>query len=172
MSILSESEFLLIISPFKDKMFRVARRILVSLEEAEDATQEVVLKLWRNKEKLANYKNHEAYAITMIKNWCYDKLKSKHTQNIKIVHNNYEDHSQSLMKSIEVKDSLCWVGFHMDSLPSNQKLILQLRDIEHFEFSEIASMLDMNETAIRVSLSRARKTIREKLTQTHNYGIK
>jgi len=60
----------------------------------------------------------------------------------------------------------------MDSLPSNQKLILQLRDIEHFEFSEIASMLDMNETAIRVSLSRARKTIREKLTQTHNYGIK
>ena len=33
-------------------------------------------------------------------------------------------------------------------------------------------MLDMNETTIRVSLSRARKTIREKLTQTHNYGIK
>ena len=50
MSILSESEFLLIISPFKDKMFRIARRLLVSLEEAEDATQEVVLKLWRNKD--------------------------------------------------------------------------------------------------------------------------
>ena len=60
----------------------------------------------------------------------------------------------------------------MDTLPTNQKLILQLRDIEHFEFSEIADMLDMNETAIRVSLSRARKTIREKLIQTHNYGIK
>ena len=53
-----------------------------------------------------------------------------------------------------------------------EKLILQLRDIEHFEFNEIAEMLDMNETAIRVSLSRARKRIREKLTQTHNYGIK
>jgi len=60
----------------------------------------------------------------------------------------------------------------MDTLPTNQKLILQLRDIEHFEFSEIADMLDMNETAIRVSLSRARKIIREKLIQTHNYGIK
>jgi len=60
----------------------------------------------------------------------------------------------------------------MNSLPRNQKLILQLRDIEHFEFNEIAEMLDMNETTIRVSLSRARKTIREKLTQTHNYGIK
>ena len=172
MSILSESEFLLIISPFKDKMFRIARRILVSVEEAEDATQEVVLKLWSNRHKLSDYKNPEAYAVTMIKNWCYDKLKSKHTQNIKIVHHNYEDHSQSLQKSIEVNDSLRWVGFHMDSLPATQKLVLQLRDIEHFEFSEIASMLDMNETAIRVALSRARKIIREKLTHTHNYGIK
>jgi len=172
MSILSESEFLLIISPFKDKMFRIARRILVSVEEAEDATQEVVLKLWSNRHKLSDYKNPEAYAVTMIKNWCYDKLKSKHTQNIKIVHNNYEDHSQSLQKSIEVNDSLRWVGFHMDSLPATQKLVLQLRDIEYFEFSEIASMLDMNETAIRVALSRARKIIREKLTHTHNYGIK
>ena len=172
MSILSESEFLLIISPFKDKMFRIARRILVSVEEAEDATQEVILKLWSNRHKLSDYKNPEAYAVTMIKNWCYDKLKSKHTQNIKIVHNNYEDHSQSLQKSIEVNDSLRWVGFHMDSLPATQKLVLQLRDIEHFEFTEIASMLDMNETAIRVALSRARKIIREKLTKTHNYGIK
>mgnify|MGYP001488540143 CR=1 FL=1 len=153
-------------------MFRIARRILVSVEEAEDATQEVILKLWSNRHNLSDYKNPEAYAVTMIKNWCYDKLKSKHTQNIKIVHNNYEDHSQSLQKSIEVNDSLRWVGFHMDSLPANQKLVLQLRDIEHFEFSEIASMLDMNETAIRVALSRARKIIREKLTHTHNYGIK
>ena len=153
-------------------MFRIARRILVSVEEAEDATQEVILKLWSNRHNLSDYKNPEAYAVTMIKNWCYDKLKSKYTQNIKIVHNNYEDHSQSLQKSIEVNDSLRWVGFHMDSLPANQKLVLQLRDIEHFEFSEIASMLDMNETAIRVALSRARKIIREKLTQTHNYGIK
>lgn len=153
-------------------MFRISRRLLVSTEEAEDAVQEVILKLWRNRNKFSDYKNLEAYAITMTKNWCFDQLKSKHTQNIKLVHPNYEDHTQSLQKLIEVNDSLSWVEFHMNTLPRNQKLILQLRDIEHFEFNEIAEMLDMNETAIRVSLSRARKTIREKLTQTHNYGIK
>ena len=153
-------------------MFRISRRLLVSTEEAEDAVQEVILKLWRNRNKFSDYKNLEAYAITMTKNWCFDQLKSKHSQNIKLVHSNYEDHTQSLQKSIEVNDSLSWVEFHMNTLPRNQKLILQLRDIEHFEFNEIAEMLDMNETAIRVSLSRARKTIREKLTQTHNYGIK
>jgi DNA-directed RNA polymerase specialized sigma24 family protein len=32
-------------------------------------------------------------------------------------------------------------------------------------------MLDMTESAIRVALSRARKTIREYMTKTHNYGI-
>ena len=57
-------------------------------------------------------------------------------------------------------------------MPEQQKLVLQLRDIEEYEFEEIAKVLDMNETAIRVSLSRARKTIREKLTNTHRYGIK
>jgi RNA polymerase sigma-70 factor (ECF subfamily) len=60
----------------------------------------------------------------------------------------------------------------MERLPLQQKLVLQLRDIECFEFHEISKMLDMNQTAVRVSLSRARKTMREKLTETHNYGIK
>ena len=60
----------------------------------------------------------------------------------------------------------------MDALPKTQKLILQLRDIEHYEFNEIAKILDMNEVTIRVSLSRARKTIRKKLMKTNNYGIK
>jgi len=51
-------------------------------------------------------------------------------------------------------------------------MVVQLRDIEQYDYNEIAKMLDMNETAVRVALSRARKTIREKLTNTHNYGIK
>ena len=169
---MSEIEFLKIITPFKDKMFRIARRLLVSTEEAEDALQDIIFKLWSNRDKLINYKNPEAYAITMIKNRCFDQLKSKNTQNLKIEHSNYEDPSRSLQEFLEVNDSLRWVELHMNALPRNQKLILQLRDVECFEFSEIADILDMNETAIRVSLSRARKIIREKLTKTHNYGIK
>ena len=169
---MNEIEYLKIITPFKDKIFRIAKRLLVSVEEAEDATQEVLLKLWNHRQKFKNYKSPEAFAMTMTKNWCFDRLKSKQAQNLKIVHNNYEDHSQTLQKSIEVNDSLRWVETHMEALPAKQKLILQLRDIEQFEFHEIADILDMTEATIRVSLSRARKTIREKLTQTHNYGIK
>ena len=169
---MNEDEYLKIITPFKDKVFRVAKRLLVSIEEAEDATQEVFLKLWKHRQKLKDYNSPEAFAMTITKNWCFDRLKSKQAQNLKIVHNNYEDHSRSLQKSIEVNDSLQWVKTHMDALPEKQKLILQLRDIEQYEFKEIAKIVNMTETNIRVSLSRARKTIREKLTKTHNYGIK
>ena len=40
-----------------------------------------------------------------------------------------------------------------------------------YDFEEICSMLQMKPTAVRVSLSRARKTIREQLTKQHNYGV-
>ena len=56
-------------------------------------------------------------------------------------------------------------------LPEKQKMIIQLRDIENYEFEEIGKILDLQPTAVRVALSRARKTIREQLTKQHNYGI-
>ncbi len=169
---MTESEFLTIVLPFKDKVFRLAKRLLVSHEEAEDATQEIFLKLWNKKELIKDYKNVEAFSMTMTKNFCLDKLKSKHAQNLKIVHNNYQDNNVSLQKQVELNDSLGWVSKIMEELPEQQKIILQLRDIEQYDFNEISEMLDMNETAIRVALSRGRKAIREKLTKTHSYGIR
>ncbi|WP_242205117.1 RNA polymerase sigma factor [Aestuariivivens insulae] len=169
---MTQSEFLNIVMPFKDKVFRLAKRLLISTEEAEDATQEVLLKLWNNKAKIAEYKNVEAFSMTMTKNFCFDKLKSKQSQNLKIVHSNYEDKQTALQKQVELNDSVNWVAKIIEELPEQQRLIIQLRDIEEYDYDEIAEMLDMNNTAVRVSLSRARKAIREKLTNTHNYGIK
>jgi RNA polymerase sigma-70 factor (ECF subfamily) len=158
--------------PFKDKVFRLARRLLVSNEEAEDATQEILMKLWSNQSKISSYNNVEAFAMTMTKNFCLDRLKSKQAQNLKIVHSNYQDNNVSLQKQVELSDSLSWVGKMLEQLPEQQRMILQLRDIEAYEFDEIAEIMEMNPTAIRVALSRARKTIREQLTKTHNYGVK
>jgi RNA polymerase sigma-70 factor (ECF subfamily) len=50
-------------------------------------------------------------------------------------------------------------------------MIIQLRDIENYEFDEIGKILNMESTAIRVALSRARKSLREKLLKKQNYGI-
>jgi RNA polymerase sigma factor (sigma-70 family) len=169
---MNQTEFIKIISPFKDRVFRLAKRLLVSTEEAEDATQEVLVRLWNNKEKLANYSSVEALAITITKNYCLDQLKSKRATEMRIVHSNYTDRQAGLQQQAEDRDSLDWVGKIIDSLPEQQKMIVQMRDIEEYEFEEIAKIMDMNETAVRVALSRARKTIREELTKMHSYGIK
>lgn|SRR5690606_3213063 len=169
---MTQKEFLNIVMPFKDKVYRLAKRLLISTEEAEDATQEVLMKLWSNKEKIEEYKNVEAFSMTMTKNFCFDKLKSKQSQNLKIVHNNYEENNISLQKQVELNDTVDWVSKIIKELPEQQRMVIQLRDIEAYELEEIAQMLEMNNTAVRVALSRARKTIREKLTNTHSYGIK
>ena len=168
---MKQSDFLKAVLPFKDRVFRLAKRLLISREEAEDATQELYLKLWRNKEKLADYKNVEAFAMTMTKNYCFDKLKSKHANNLTLVHSNYREKTTELEKRIENNDSINQVHRLIEKLPKHQKIIIQLRDIEQYEFDEIYKIVDMKPTAVRVALSRARKTIRRELTKKHNYGV-
>lgn len=170
--IMKQVDFLTIVMPFKDKLFRLAKRLLVSTEEAEDATQEILLKLWAKNNTMEKYNNVEAFAMTMTKNFCLDRLKSKQAGNLKLVHTNYTDENTSLQKQLEANDSVTWVEKIMEELPEQQKLVLQLRDVEEYDYDEIAKMLDMQPTAIRVALSRARKTVREKLVQKHSYGIK
>ncbi|SFR75057.1 RNA polymerase sigma factor [Maribacter stanieri] len=168
---MKQTEFLNIVLPFKDKLFRMAKRLLVSTEEAEDATQEILIKLWSKKNKMESYNNVEAFAMTMTKNFCLDRLKSKQAGNLKLVHSNYTDSSTSLQSELEAKDSINWVERIMAELPEQQKMVLQLRDVEQYEYEEIEKLLDMKPTAIRVALSRARKTVRKKLMEKHNYGI-
>ena len=168
---MKQADFLKVVLPFKDKVFRLAKRLLVSTEEAEDATQELLFKLWKSKEKIASYKNVEAFAMTMTKNYCYDRLKSKQANNLTLVHSNYKENETSLDKKLEYQDSVNQVHVLIEKLPEHQKIIIQLRDIEQYDFEEICIMVDMKPTAVRVALSRARKKIREQLTKKHNYGV-
>ena len=103
---MTQAEFVTLVMPFKDKVFRLAKRLLVSNEEAEDATQEILMKLWNNKESIGEYRNVEAFSMTMTKNFCLDRLKSKQAQNLKIVHSNYQDNNISLQKEVEARDSV------------------------------------------------------------------
>ena len=144
---MNQNEFMLLIIPFKDKVFRLAKRLLVSREEAEDATQEVLVKLWSKNESLNGFNSVEAFAMTMTKNYCLDQLKSKRAGNIKISSNNFTDRESGLEKKVEDCDSLDWVEKIINQLPEQQRVIVQMRDIEQYEFAAIAEIVDMNETA-------------------------
>ena len=169
---MNQKEFLAQVNPIQDRLYRLARRLLVSDDEAQDATQEILIKLWSNRKKFKKLRSIEAFAVTMTKNYCYDKLKAKSSNNLQLVHSNYEDQHYNTVKTSENNDSVNWVFKLMKVLPEQQRLVLHMRDVEQYSNSEIAKELDLNETAVRVTLSRARKTIREQLLKKHNYGIK
>ncbi|MCG5644859.1 sigma-70 family RNA polymerase sigma factor [Flavobacteriaceae bacterium LSUCC0859] len=168
---MTESDFISFISPLQSSLYRVAKRLLISHEEAQDALSEVTLKLWDKRQQLAAVKNLEAYAMTMTKHFCLDRLKSKQGSHLRLVHVNYEKATHSLAEQIEDKESVSLIRKAMDTLPEAQKMAVQLRDIEGLDYSQIEEILEMKPNAVRVALSRARKTLRDALLKQQAYGI-
>lgn len=155
---------------FEAKMFRLARRILVSEDAAKDAVQEVLLKLWEKVNQNSNFNSIEAYAMQMTKNHCLDQLKLKANQNLHLVHDNFEaeeDESDENASHNETRMQL--IKNVMDKLPEQQKMVMQLRDIENYSFTEIAEILNISEVAARVNLSRARKSVIQKIKKNKAY---
>ncbi|MGO3155459.1 RNA polymerase sigma factor [Mesonia sp.] len=169
---MNQKLFLEFVNPIKDKIYRLSLRLLVSKDAAEDATQEVMIRLWNMKDKLEDYRSPQALAMTITKNYCFDQLKAKKNNNLRIIHSNYEDGKKtSLQKEIEAKDELLKVKEIIKNLTEQEQMLIQLRDIEQLEYEEMVEITQMNFTAIRVALSRARKKIRKEILKKHNYGI-
>src|SRR5690606_15113554 len=101
----------------------------------------------------------EALTITMTKNYCLDRLKSKQASNLQLVHSNYTSREAGLDKTTEDRDHLRWIEKIINELPETQKMVVQLREIEELEFEEIAKIMETSPENIRVILSRARKRI-------------
>ncbi|WP_309609472.1 sigma-70 family RNA polymerase sigma factor, partial [Flavobacterium sp.] len=120
---MNQVEFINSVKPFKDKLFRLAKRLLISTEEAEDATQDVLIKLWNKNDTLNQFGSMEAYAMTITKNYCLDVLKSKRTSNLRIEHQNYVENGSSLQQKIEDENSIGWIEKIIETLPEQQKLI-------------------------------------------------
>ena len=167
---MDEKTFLKRTLTVQDSMFRLAKRLLTSTEEAEDAVQEVITKLWTNMTQMATLSNIEGYAMTMTKNYCLDRLKSKQASQLRLVHFHHDKATASLDKQIDARDSVSKLMVFMEDLPQ-QQLVLQLRDIEQYDFATIAQITELSEGAVRVALSRARKKIKAQLIKAHNHGI-
>jgi RNA polymerase sigma factor (sigma-70 family) len=146
------------------RLYGFAFRMLQSQEEAEDVVQEVFIKLWNMGNKLDQYKSIDALATTMTKNYCIDMLrKQKHTV---IVVNDINDYQNKISPSpheeMENRESGEILHMIIDGLPEAFKVVIRLRDMEGASFEEIAERTDQNINTLRVTLSRARKMIRDK----------
>jgi RNA polymerase sigma factor (sigma-70 family) len=145
----------------------VAYRFLRRQEEAEDAVQEVFVKLWNRKDKLDEYDSIEALAITTIKNYCIDQLRKKRTLSIdgdlnyiSITLN--EPTPYERLENIETSGILNNI---IGNLPGLYKDVVIMREIDGLSYEEISQITGQNVNTLRVNLSRARNMIKDELTK-------
>lgn len=159
------------ILPVQGRLFRLAQLFLRNREEAEDALQDVLLRLWTNRQQLDAYHSVEALAVQMTKNLCLDRLKShakqKTTDDTTLLGLAGEDISP--YRQVELADSAELIRLLIDELPDQQKLVLHLRDVEEYSFEEIEQVTGLSINNIRVILSRARQRLRDSYLKANDY---
>ena len=75
---------------FRDKLYRLALRLLNGSDEASDVAQEVWTRLWQRREEIPKMNNATSFAFTMTRNLCLDVLKSSRMKNERLdaIHEN------------------------------------------------------------------------------------
>ena len=149
---MTKEEFQQAVKMLRPRLAEQALHYLADGEEAEDAVQDVLLRLWQMHEKL--HPPIDGLAAVLTRNVCIDLLRRHHRSvdfdTITISETESDDHEriESLMEV-------------MDSLPDTQQTLLRLRHMQGMEMKELASLLQMNEAAVRKALSRARIAVRK-----------
>lgn len=165
-------EFKSRVLPVKDRLYRLALHMLRSVPEAEDALQDAMLKLWDKRQQLDSYRSVEALAVTITKNLCLDRLKSKkHKNQLDVQEMELDSGFISPYKKMELSDSLKVMTRAFAALPEQQRLLISLRDVEGYSYEEIAEQTGLEINNIRVGLSRARKKARELYLKIENYEV-
>jgi RNA polymerase sigma-70 factor (ECF subfamily) len=156
---MDSSQFKLQILTMSDKLFRLAKSILRSDDDAKDALQELNLKLWERKDQLDIVENFPAFAMRSMRNLCVDSIritKDKTEITPDLIYDEPSPHLQ-----IENSDMVSRIRFIIDRLPELQRTIIRMRDVEGLEISEIAYITNLTPNAVTVNLSRARQRIRD-----------
>ena len=138
----------------RKQLVSIAHKYMGNTDEAEDIAQDAMVKLWLMREQLTLPIAGMASIVT--RNLCIDALRKKH-QTIDIAQlpdeADFSDDGEQIEQLMKV----------IDSLPSTQRTILRMRHLQGMEMREIALVLGSTEVAVRKTLSRARKVVRNRL---------
>jgi RNA polymerase sigma factor (sigma-70 family) len=161
---------------FKDKVLSLTGRIypmvarmLNNRENAEDAVQEIMIKLWDRRKKIEQHPNIPAYVFLTARNYCLDLLKKNHPEMDSSEELSLRQVSETSHNQLEWKELKTIIESILNELPDQQCEILKMRDLDGLEYNEIAEIMDLKIKHIRVLLSRARKHVGMKLKNIYSY---
>jgi RNA polymerase sigma-70 factor (ECF subfamily) len=160
------------ILPLSPKLYHYACLLLKDKTEAQDAVQEVCLRLWKIRDSLDKLNSIEAFAMKVTRNWCLDRVKASKPVYVPSYLTLFEGKSDDTdpHHMLERTDRLKILYELLEKLPEQQRQIIQLREFEYLEYEEIANIMDMNVNAVRVNLSRARNRLKEEMLKKETDG--
>ncbi|MGP1559961.1 MAG: RNA polymerase sigma factor [Prevotella intermedia] len=158
--------------PLKNQLFRLALRITLSREEAEDIVQDTMIKVWDKRYEWSNIDSIEAYSLRICRNLSLDRLKKRDNQNDSLEEEQLETvHTSTPQDRLIDQDRLRVVKEIVDSLPEKQRSCMQLRDFEGKQYKEIADILGITEEQVKVNIFRARQAVKQRFQKIEQYGL-
>lgn len=144
--------------PLGESLLNTAVGILDSRADAEDALQDLYIKLWRQRDTLDGVHNPGAYAARILKNLCIDRLRQQKHVTLLTPEFDICDASAPEVEDIE---HVRMVAAAIRRLPESQRKVLEMRTLQGLSYDEISKLTGMSQLTLRVLLSRARKTLKQ-----------
>ena len=161
--------------PLKNELFRLALRITLNREDAEDVVQETMIRVWNRRDQWEQIESIEAFCTTICRNLALDKTKRASNQDASLDDEGHDapDHSYSANPEEQAmqRDKVERVRRLMDQLPEKQRTCMQLRDVEGKSYKEIAAVMDISEQQVKINIFRARQSIKQEYLKQEQYGL-
>jgi RNA polymerase sigma-70 factor (ECF subfamily) len=161
------------ILPLKDKLFRLALRITLDRAEAEDVVQDTLIRVWSKREEWSQFDSIEAFCFTVARNLAIDRSEKKEAANVELTPDMMEQASDASGpdKQLVRTEQMNLIHRLINELPEKQRTVVQLRDIEGKNYKEIATVMQMTEEQVKVTLFRARQKVKQQYLAIDGYGL-
>ena len=146
--------------PLRDAVYRVAYYILESVPDAEDAVQDLYLKLWNMGDALDGIKNPKAYCITLIRNICLDRVRGASMSRKASQMPDMASEEEAVDERMSGRQRIDAIKAKMEQLPEKERMVLRMKVFEDLSYEEIQERTGIGYLSLRVLLSNARRKVR------------
>jgi RNA polymerase sigma-70 factor, ECF subfamily len=147
------------------RVYKFGYSILKSPEESENLMQDVFLNLWENRHNIKINSSIKSYVFTIAYNSAITVIrkKARESEYFEYIKSLQKDAEEPLNIEIEYDELTNKLDQIIQELPPRQKEVYLLHKVENLKYNEIAEKLHISVNTIENHMSRALKTIRQKL---------
>jgi len=163
-----------IVYRYKIPLFNFIYRFLNDYETAEELTQEVFIKIYKNiskfKPEISSFRTWMyKIASNLCKNELRDRVRRPVTENrinsidVDDQIEQIQDNTSNLDTQLEQKELQEILNLAISSLPEKYRIVIILRDIENMPYEEIAKIIGKPDGTVKSRLNRARLMLKDKM---------